>query len=71
MGDIPRKLNRISEVLDEQERSMQWLARKTLISYPTIFKYCNNLAQPNLIKLKVIANVLGVKMKDLIVEEDS
>ena len=66
--DIPRKLNRIAEELESQERSMLWLSKKSGISYQTIFDYCNNIRQPNLVKLKIIALVLGVKASSLIVD---
>ena len=66
--DIPRKLNRIAEELARQERSMLWLSKKTGISYQTIFDYCNNIRQPNLVKLKIIAIVLGVRSSDLLTD---
>ena len=65
---IPKKLNRIKEVLDEQERSMQWLVRKTGMSHQTIHDYCYNIRQPNLIRLTIIATVLGVKASSLVVD---
>ena len=66
--DVPKKLNRILEELQEQERSMMWLSRKTGMTYQTIFDYCHNIKQPNLVKLRVIAIVLGVKASSLIVD---
>ena len=66
--DIPKKLNRILEELEAQERSMKWLSRKTGMTYQTIFEYCHNIRQPNLVKLKIIALALGVKSADLITD---
>lgn len=62
----PERLNRIDEVLAEAERSRKWLSDKTQINYRTVVRYCNNEAQPRLDKLKQIALVLKVKMRDLI-----
>ena len=66
--DIPKKLNRILDELQEQERSMLWLSKKTGLTYQTVFDYCHNIKQPNLVTLKVIAIVLGVKASSLIVD---
>ncbi|MCB0598687.1 MAG: helix-turn-helix transcriptional regulator [Lewinellaceae bacterium] len=65
--DIPRKLNRILEELEQQERSILWLSKKTGISYQTVYDYAHNIRQPNLVKLRMIAIVLGVKSSDLVV----
>lgn len=65
--DIPRKLNRILEELEQQERSILWLSKKTGISYQTVYDYAQNIRQPNLVKLRMIAIVLQVKSADLVV----
>jgi transcriptional regulator with XRE-family HTH domain len=62
----PERLNRIDEVLSDIERSRKWLSDKTSINYRTVVRYCNNEAQPRLDMLKRIAQVLEVKMCDLI-----
>lgn len=65
--DVPKKLNRILEELQQQERSILWLSRNTGISYQTVYDYSHNIRQPNLVKLKMIAIVLQVKASELVV----
>lgn len=66
--DIPRRLNRIKVVLVEKEMSILELARKTGLSRITLGSYCNNITQPNLEKLAIIALALGVHMDELIID---
>lgn len=61
-------LNRIQEVLDEQERSQAWLARKMNKSRNAISQICRNEHQPHLKDLKKIAEILGVRIAYLLVE---
>jgi len=64
---IPRKLNRILEELEQQERSILWLSKKTGFSYQTVYDYAHNIRQPNLTRLKMIAMVLRVQSSELVV----
>lgn len=63
------KLNRIKLVLVEQDVSQTELAKKLGKSFSTINAYCCNRKQPSLELLNQIADVLSVKMKDLIVDK--
>ncbi len=59
------KLNRITEVLLEKERSQRWLARKLGISANAMNAICNQKAQP-LERFFDIAEILGVSVVDLL-----
>ena len=63
------KLNRIKLVLVEQDVSQTELAKKLGKSFSTINAYCSNRKQPSLESLNQIADILSVKMKDLIVDK--
>lgn len=63
------KLNRIKLVLVEQDVSQTELAKKLGKSFSTINAYCSNRKQPSLELLHQIADILSVKMKDLIVDK--
>ena len=62
------KLNRIKLVLVENDVSQTEFAKKLGKSFSTINAYCSNRKQPSLELLNQIADILSVKMKDLIVE---
>ncbi len=64
------KLNRIKVVLVEKEVSQIRLAEKLGKSFSTINAYCCNRVQPSLDTLQRISEILGVKMKDLIIEQE-
>jgi|GEM_PF-6100228 repressor LexA len=61
----PPKLNRITEVLAEKERSQRWLARKLGISANAMNNICQQKAQP-LERFFEIAEILGVPITELI-----
>ena len=63
------KLNRIKLVLVEQDVSQTELAKKLGKSFSTINAYCSNRKQLSLELLNQIADILSVKMKDLIVDK--
>lgn len=65
------KLNRIKVVLVEKEVSQVQLAEKIGKSFSTINAYCCNRVQPSLDTLQRISEILGVKMKDLIIENEN
>lgn len=63
------KLNRIKAVLAEQEKNSKWLAEQVGKSACTVSKWCSNIVQPDLNTLDQIANLLDVKIKDLLVDK--
>jgi transcriptional regulator with XRE-family HTH domain len=60
------KINRVKEVLVENDKSQKWLAEKLGVGPNTIANICNNLTQPHLGDLKQIAKLLNVNIKDLL-----
>ncbi len=66
----PMELNRIKEVLDEKGIKQTWLAEKLGKSFSSINAYACNRKQPSLEVLHRIATILGVGIKDLIVEKE-
>lgn len=60
-------LNQIRAVLEGQEKTQTWLARKLDLAYGTVNAWCNNRSQPYLTDLVRIAKVLEVAPADLIV----
>lgn len=60
------KLNRIKAVLAEQEKTSKWLAEQVGKSACTVSKWCNNVVQPDLNTLDLIARTLKVDVKDLL-----
>lgn len=62
------KLNRIKLVLVEKGVSQTQLAKELGKSFSTINAYCGNHQQPSLELLSQIADVLSVRIKDLIVD---
>lgn len=63
---MPKEFFRIREVLEEKNKTNNWLADKLGVDPVTISRYVNNHRQPSMETLQAIAKVLGVKMKDLI-----
>lgn len=61
-------MNRIKEVLKDKGISQAWLAKQTEKSYNTINEYARNVRQPSLEDLYTIAEILNVKVKDLLIE---
>lgn len=59
-------LNRLKVVLVEQHRTAKWLAEQMGKDPATISKWCTNKAQPSLETIKRIAEILHVKMSDLV-----
>ena len=59
-------LNRIKVVLAEKRRSNNWLAQAVGANYVTVSRWCTNHAQPKLVMLYRIAQVLEVEMGELL-----
>lgn len=62
------ELNCIRAVLEEQERTQTWLAKKLGLTFATVNAWCNYRSQPYLIDLVKAAEVLEVAPADLIVD---
>ncbi len=60
------KLNRIKEVLKEQERSQIWLSEKLGKTKTAVNSICRNASQPSLETIYAIANILGVEVGSLL-----
>ena len=64
-----KKLNKIGDVLRDQGRTNQWLANQLGVNYVTVSRWVRNTQQPGLETLYRVANVLGVPVCDLLVED--
>ena len=62
------KMNRIKEALQEKDLTQVWLAAQLGKSFKMVNAYACNRKQPSLETLFVIADLLGVEVKDLIEE---
>ena len=61
-----KDLNRIKIVLIEQKKTAKWLAEEIGKDPSTVSKWCTNTSQPSLDTLSTIADVLSVKLSDLV-----
>lgn len=61
------KINRLKVVLTELGVTQKWLAEKISVTEHTISRICTNDNQPSLKRLREIAIVLGVDIRDLLV----
>ena len=61
-----KDLNRIKIVLVEQKKTAKWLAEEICKAPSTVSKWCTNSSQPSLDTLSKIAEVLNVKLSDLV-----
>ena len=61
-----KDLNRIKIVLVEQKKTAKWLAEEICKDPSTVSKWCTNSSQPSLDTLSKIAEVLNVKLSDLV-----
>ena len=64
-----RDLNRLKVVLAEKKIANKWFAEQMEKDPATISKWCTNKAQPSLETIKKIAEILQVKMSDLVSNE--
>lgn len=63
-------MNRIKEVLEEKGIKQKWLAEQLGKSYNMVNGYVQNRQQPRLEVLYEIAKILGVSVKELLVEKN-
>jgi len=61
-------MNRIQKVLKEKGITQTWLSKQMDKSYTTINEYARNKRQPSLEDLYKIADILKVKVADLLIE---
>ena len=61
-----KDLNRIKVVLVEQKKTAKWLAEEIGKDPSTVSKWCTNTSQTSLDTLRKIADVLSVKLSDLV-----
>jgi transcriptional regulator with XRE-family HTH domain len=59
-------MNKIAEVAKSQGRKIPWLANQVGIKVKTFQNYCSNTNQPSISTLKKVADVLDVKMEELV-----
>jgi transcriptional regulator with XRE-family HTH domain len=64
-------MNRIKEVLEEKGVKQIWLAEKLGKSYNMVNAYAQNRQQPRLETLYKIAKILGVNVKELLVDDET
>ncbi|NQX84850.1 MAG: helix-turn-helix transcriptional regulator [Flavobacteriaceae bacterium] len=67
MSDI--KFNRIKEVLDRKGIKQVWLSEQLGKSYNMVNSYVANRRQPSLEDLYKIADILGVEVKELLLDK--
>ena len=65
---MEQRINRIKVVLAEKQRTNKWLAENLGREYSTISKWCTNTTQPDLQTLSKIAEILGVNIRELLVD---
>ncbi len=58
--------NKIQTLLDQQGRSQAYLCRELNRSANTVSSWCRGKSEPNLSEAKLIADLLGVSLDDLI-----
>jgi putative transcriptional regulator len=63
-------MNRIKEVLDEKGIKQTWLAEKLGKSYNMVNGYVQNRQQPRIEVLYEIAEILGVSVKELLIDNE-
>ena len=61
-------INRLKVVLVEQGKTGKWLADQLGKSTCTVSKWCQNSVQPDFQTLDTISKLLGVSIKDLLVD---
>lgn len=62
--------NRIQEILDETGRKQSFLCERLGKSPNTISSWCRNNSNPSIIDAKRIADLLGVEMDDLLIDDE-
>jgi len=63
-------MNRIKEVLEEKGIKQTWLAERLGKSYNVVNGYVQNRQQPRVEVLYEIAKILGVSIKELLIDNE-
>jgi len=63
-------MNRIKEVLEEKGIKQTWLAEQLGKSYNMVNGYVQNRQQPRIEVLYEIAEILGVSVKELLIDNE-
>ncbi len=63
-------MNRIKEVLEQKGIKQIWLAEQLGKSYNMVNSYAQNRRQPSLEDLYKIAEILGISVKELLVDKN-
>lgn len=61
-----KPINRLKAVLAEQNKTNKWLAEQLQKNETTVSRWCTNEVQPSMENLVLIAEILGVDVKELI-----
>jgi putative transcriptional regulator len=69
MNMSKKAINRLKVVLVEKNLSSKWLAEKLDVNEATVSRWCTNHVQPKLKTLVRIAEVIEVKVSDLLNEK--
>jgi len=62
------RINRIKVMLAEKQKTNKWLAEQLGRNVTTVSKWCTNSSQPDIQTFAKIAELLEVKIEDLLVE---
>ena len=65
-NEMDKDINRIKVVLAEKKRTNKWLAEQLGKDPATVSKWCTNSCQPTLETMMKIAQLLDVKLNDLV-----
>lgn len=58
--------NTIKQVVQEQGRTLKWVASESGMDLAKLYHWAQNERQPGIFELKELADFLNVKMEDLI-----
>lgn len=63
------KYNRIKEVIIEQGKTNNWLAKELGVTHVSVSRWCSNMYQPSIENLYKIAEALKVSVRELLIEK--
>lgn len=61
---------RLKEILEKRGLTQVWLSYQIGVSVVSVNNWCQNKNDPSLKTLKKMADVLGIKIADLIIDEN-
>ena len=59
-------LNQLKLVLVKKKKTNKWLAEQLGVNQTTVYKWCTNTTQPDLMTLKKISELLDVSVNEII-----